>query len=96
VCCLVPAVAAPAQADRGHAAAARPRAAPPVAPRRQPLSIEALSPSYLRPGTPVQVSGMVFNDTDGVWGDTQVGMMISDAPFTTTGQIAAATRADPD
>jgi len=104
VCCLVPAAATPAQADTaqagtahsaGHANISRPRAQPPVAPARQPLSIEALTPSYLRPGTPVQVSGTVFNDTDEVWGDAQVGMMVSGSPFTSSAQLAAASRADP-
>jgi hypothetical protein len=111
VCCLVPAAATPAQADpgrsagpaaghitghvTGRASVARPQATPPEAPARQPLSIETLSPSYLQPGTPVQVSGTVFNDTGDVWGDAQVGMMVSGTPFTSNAQIAAATRADP-
>ncbi len=74
---------------------ARPQAKPPVAPARQPLSIENLSPSYLQPGTPVQVSGTVFNNTDQPWGDAQVGMMVSGTPFTSSSQVAAASRADP-
>ena len=104
VCCLVPAAATtPALAGpertaghtAGHASVARPRTEPPVAPERQQLSIETLSPSYLQPGTPVQVSGTVFNDTDETWGDAQVGMLMSGSPFTSTSQIAAATEADP-
>jgi hypothetical protein len=78
-----------------HLRAGPPEAEPPVRPERQPLSIETLSPPYLRPGTPVRVSGTVFNDTDAVWGDAQVGMMVSGSPFTSTSQIAAATQADP-
>jgi len=106
LCCLATVVAAPAQAHPAHAAgtsgrsaghtrALRPQAQPPVPPPRQPLSIETLTPSYLRPGTPVRVSGTVFNDTDAVWGDAQVGMMVSGSPFTSTSEISAATQADP-
>jgi len=105
--CLVPAAVPPAQADPGRSAAlpgrhalgrasvARPQAKPPEAPARQPLSIETLDPSYLQPDTPVQISGTAFNNTDETWGDAQVGMMVSNTPFTTSAEIAAATRADP-
>jgi hypothetical protein len=104
VCCLALAAIAPVQAEaqadvradvRSGAGRVRPEAEPPVAPQRQPLSIETLTPSYLRPGTPVTVSGTVLNNSGGVWGDAQVGMMVSDSPFSSTEQIAAATRADP-
>lgn len=43
----------------------------------------------------MRVSGTVFNDTDDVWGDAQVGMLVSGEPFTSGQEVAAATRADP-
>ncbi|MDQ4085945.1 MAG: DUF6049 family protein [Actinomycetota bacterium] len=98
LCCLVLAATTAAQAHPAAAQAHRTgplEAEPPVAPKRRPLSIESLAPSYLRPGRPVRVSGTVLNDTGDVWGDAQVGMLVSDSPFTSTDAIAAATRADP-
>jgi hypothetical protein len=98
VCCLVLAATTAAQAHPGATqvqGGGRLQAEPPVAPKRRPLSIESLAPSYLRPGTPVRVSGTVFNDSDGVWGDAQVGMLVSDSPFTSTADVGAASQADP-
>ncbi|MDQ4007601.1 MAG: DUF6049 family protein [Actinomycetota bacterium] len=94
VCCLAAAVVAPGYAGPGHARDAR-EARQPVAPVRLPVSIEVLNPSTLTPGRPVTVSGTVYNNTDGVWGDAQVGMLVSSEPFTTGSELAAATRADP-
>jgi Family of unknown function (DUF6049) len=100
VCCLASAVVAPAAATtETRTDTARPQAPPPPArptpPVRQPVSIETLSPAQLRPGTPVRVSGTVFNTTNGVWGDAQVGMLAAGEPFTSPAQLADATRADP-
>jgi hypothetical protein len=103
VCCLAPAAVTPVQADSGRDArhdrpsrgVDRPQVRAPVAPERQPLAIETLTPARLLPGTPVRVTGTVLNDTDEVWGDAQVGLLASQMPFTTPAQVAAATRADP-
>lgn len=80
------------RADPGRA---RPEAEAPVAPERQPLSIETLTPSHLTPGEPVRVTGTVLNDTEDVWGDAQVGMLASGDPLTSTAEISAASQADP-
>lgn len=92
------AMAAPGSASKAVPPSARGPAVTrqaPQPPKRRDLSIETLSPSRLLPGTPVQVSGTVFNDTDDTWGDAQVGMLVSGTPFTSTGEVAAATTADP-
>lgn len=104
VCCLAsaavtPVLAVPADAGPGRETRVRHRALPeakaPVAPAQQRVSIETLSPSQLRPGRPVRITGTVLNDTEDVWGDAQVGMLVADEPITSGPQIAAASRADP-
>jgi hypothetical protein len=92
--------AAPARKQPGRAAArdtgrGRPVEAAPRPPVRPALSIEALTPARLVPGSPVQVSGTVLNRSRDVWGDAQVGMMVTTTPLTSREQIAAATRVDP-
>jgi hypothetical protein len=84
-----------ADARRAEPGRVRPEAKAPVAPERQPLSIETLTPSYLTPGRPVQVTGTVLNDTEDVWGDAQVGMLASPDPLTSGSEISAAGQADP-
>jgi hypothetical protein len=84
-----------ADARRARPGRVRPEAEAPVAPERQPLSIETLTPSHLTPGEPVRVTGTVLNDTEDVWGDAQVGMLASSDPLTSTSELSAAAEADP-
>lgn len=89
LCCLAGTAVTPAV---GHLRARADAATPP---KRQTISISTLSPSYLRPGRPVRMTGTVFNDSGEPWGDVQVGMLASSVPFTSREDVAAASQVDP-
>ncbi|MGH3354693.1 MAG: DUF6049 family protein, partial [Nocardioidaceae bacterium] len=86
----------PGARSAGPHLAPRPELQPPVAPEPEPVNIETLTPSTLRPGTPVQVTGTVLNTSQDTWGDVQVGMLASPVPFTSEEEISAAAGTDPD
>ncbi|MDP9443721.1 MAG: hypothetical protein M3P83_04965, partial [Actinomycetota bacterium] len=66
------------------------RAVPPRPPPLRPVTMHAIAPRVLEPGTPVEVTGTVTNTGEEDWGDVQVGLVTSSVPFTTPADLEAA------
>jgi hypothetical protein len=63
-----------------------------------PLSIEitSVTPSALRPGSPLQIDGVVTNVDDQVWSELQAYLVISTNPLTSRSELAAAAESPPE
>lgn len=57
--------------------------------------ITSITPSSLRPSTPLEVSGTVTNTSPDTWRNAQVFLVLSSTPMTTRAELAEAVRADP-
>ena len=51
------------------------------------VSIQSLSPTRLRPGSDVTMTGVVTNHNDHAWAKVQAYLVIPTVPFTTRGQV---------